>query len=175
MDRHALDPFVGKVTKEPTQLPGVPDRVHAPYGMPREHVEHAPAARTDREPTATEVRLDRSDHLRRETLVSSLEVEHKLGVVTRCGKQLVELQSRTPWRDDLPPVPEYGQWPHSLQVTDLELRAEAPNVSFDERGREVLGCPQVVEAVPRAMRDEKRGLPAGEEPRRELPTHWNGV
>ena len=149
--------------------------MHAANRVARERVEHAPAAGTNRESTATEVRLDGREGESRESLVSSFEVEHELCLVGGRGEQLVQLQSRTPRRYDLPAIPQYGQRACRLQVTDLEPSAVEPDVGFRERRTEVLSCPQVGEAVACAVRDEERVLPAGGEPRRELPTHLDGV
>ena len=143
--------------------------------MARERVEHAPATGTNRESTATEVPLDGREGESRESPVSSFEVEHELCLARGRGEQLVQLQSRTPRRRHLPAIPQYGQRASRLQVTDLEPSAVEPDVGFDERRREVLSCPQVGEAVACAVRDEERVLPAGGEPRRELPTHFDGV
>ena len=130
MDRDTIHPAARETTKEEVQLPDASDRRHPPNRTAHEPVEHAPAARTDRESSATEIRLDRREHPRCESLVSPFEVEHELCLVTRRGEHLVQLQSRTPRCDDLPPVPEYGQGAYGLQVTDLEPPAEEPNVSL---------------------------------------------
>ena len=175
MYRDAVNPVARVTTQKAAKLPGVSDRVHAAYRVTRERVEHAPAAGTDRESAATEVGLDGREGESRESLVSSLEVEHELCLVGGRGKQLVQLQSRPPRRHDVPAIPQYGQRAGRLQVTDLEPSAVEPDVGFDESRAEVLNCPQVGEAVARAVRDEERVLPAGGEPRRELPTHLDGV
>ena len=170
--RDAVNPVARVTTQKAAKLPGVSDRVHTANRVAREHVEHAPAAGTNRESTATEVRLDGREGESRESLVSSFEVEHELRLVGGRGEQLVQLQSRPPRRYHLPAIPQYGQQARRLQVTDLEPSAVKPDVGFDERRTEVLSCPQVGESVARAVRDEERVLPAGGEPRRELPTHW---
>jgi len=89
VDRNAVKPVARVTTQKAAQLPCVSDRVHAPNRLAGERFEHAPAARTDRKSTATEVRLDRRERPRRESLVSPFEIEHELCLVTRRGEQLV--------------------------------------------------------------------------------------
>ena len=133
-----------------------------------------PAARADRESTATRygsIAVFPASRCAR--LVP--EVEKELGLVTRCGEQLVELQSRAPARDDLPPIPEYGQGAYRLEVTDIEPSSvEGPNVASRARtGRSRLPT------GPRggSPRDARRGTghPAGEDLDASCSTHWDGV
>jgi len=173
--RDAVEVAARETTQEAAKLPSVSDRVHAANRVARERVEHAPAAGTNRESMATEVRLDGREGESRESLVSSFEVEHELCLVGGRCEQFVQPQSRPPRRHNLPAIPQYGQRACRLQVTDLEPSAVEPDVGFDDRRTEVLSCPQVGETVACAVRDEERVLPVGGEPRRELPTHVDGV
>ena len=89
--RDAVEVAACETTQEAAKLPGVSNRVHAANRVARERVEHAPAAGTNRESTATEVRLDGRKGESRESLVSSLEVEHELCLVRGRAQQIVQL------------------------------------------------------------------------------------
>ena len=160
VDRDRLDMLVGEATQETTQLPGVSDRVHTPHGMRRGRVEHAPATRTDRKSASTEVRLDRPDHLRRDALVSSLRssMSSVSSLVRRAARRVAVADATS---DDLPPIPVWAVGlPSSGDGPRASRRRAERQLRRARTGRSRL--PTGPESVPRAMRDEEQGLPAGE-------------
>ena len=86
----------------------------------------------------------------------ALEIEHQLRAAVRGLQQRLEPQARSARRRELPAIPQHGERPGGLEVTDLQAAAVEMDVSFGEREAERGRGPEPSEVVARTVRHDER-------------------
>jgi len=96
VNRDTIQPLAREASQQLPELSRASHRVDAPNREAGERLEQFPPAGTDGEPALAEVGPDGVEDARAELRPVSFEVEQELGSRCGSGKEVVQLQSRSP-------------------------------------------------------------------------------